>query len=241
MKNDERFRNNIFHDFSHTRCKQKLSQLYGLVAYDQNRDISRFIEGKDVLDVGAGYGTLTKQLREDSFNVVGIEPNEEKIACVKQWYDIELQPLSIYNTGFSDNQFDCVILREVVFHLDFERALKEINRICKKQIIIFQGNSVLLRKIGQKIYRHKEFNEKDRLYYLNFLKQNNYNIEKLFFRDIIAFPLSGGWISRQMVPDWPWLYKTIIKFDKLLTAVCKFIRVEKWFCLRFLVSAKKTT
>lgn len=239
MTNDEKLQYNIFHKLDLDTSRQKLNKLYGLVAYNQDCDISRFIDGKVVLDVGAGFGTLTKHLLDNCFNVIGIEPNEEKIAFAKKCYNVNLKPIEVYATNFNNNQFDCVILREVVFHLNFEKALQEINRICNNQIIIFQGNSIFLRKIGQKIYGHKEYNEKNRDYYIEILKKNNYTIEKVFFRDTTAFLLSGGFIGRQMIPNWHWLYKIIIKYDNILKYIYTFIKIEKYFCLRYIINAKK--
>lgn len=54
------FDKHIFHKQDHAKNWRKLSQLYGEVAPLQNRDILALVEGHRVLDVGAGYGTLTR-------------------------------------------------------------------------------------------------------------------------------------------------------------------------------------
>ena len=130
-------------------------------------------------------------------------------------------------------------MREVVFHLDLSRAIEEINRICKKQIIIFQGNSILLRKIGQMIFGHREYNEKKPMHYVNILQENNYLIENLLYRDPIAFPLSGGFIGKQIIPDLPFLYNSIISLDKMINNILGKVKIQKYFCSRFIINALK--
>jgi len=231
---------NIFHDSDHDRCKARLDSFYGMVCYEQNLKIIQTIKqqyGK-ILDVGAGYGSLTALLKEHEYNTVGIEPNKEKRKLAAKWYNVELSDVDIYKTPFKNNEFDCVILREVVFHLDFEKAFKELSRITRSQIIIFQGNAVLTRKIGQILFGHKEFNEKHRNYYIDFLKKTPFNNLTTSFLDIFAFPLSGGFIGTQIIPDsMPILIKIIIKTDKNLNKILKFFNIQKYFCMRFIISA----
>jgi SAM-dependent methyltransferase len=239
MENQDRFESNIFHDIKHSKCRKQLDQMYGLVATEQNREIARTISGKKVLDVGAGYGTLTKYLQDSGFDVVGIEPNSEKTVLAREWYGVELSVEDIYDTGFQDNEFDCVILREVVFHLDFTKALKEIDRICKKQVIIFQGNAVLARKMGQIVFKHREYNEKDIAYYMSVLKQGNFYIQDVIFRDPIAFPLSGGFVGIQLVPQMSWLYRVILNLDRTFNSFLKLIKWQQYFCTRYVINAEK--
>jgi len=52
----------IHHQENHLRNRQRLSELYGKVARQQNELIIEYCKGKSVLDVGAGYGNLTRQL-----------------------------------------------------------------------------------------------------------------------------------------------------------------------------------
>lgn len=238
---DVRYNNNIFHDIDHRKCRNQLNKFYGVVANAQNNHIHKLLKGKKILDVGSGYGTLTEFLLNLGYDVIGIEPNVEKRKCAKEWYGIELLSEDIYKTNFNNNEFDCVILREVVFHLDFHEAVKEIDRICKNQIIIFQGNSILFRKIGQAIYKHKEYNEKKYHYYIEILKKAGYSIENLIFRDPLAFPLSGGFIGKQMIADSKFLYNSILWFDEILNSMFKIIKLQKFLCSRYIISAVKVT
>ena len=66
------YKENIFHDIDHGKCKQQLNRFYGRVANSQNKSIADLIQGKNVLDIGAGYGSLTKLLIDFNYNVIGI-------------------------------------------------------------------------------------------------------------------------------------------------------------------------
>ncbi len=235
------FKTDVFHEVDHQACRRKLDNLYGLVARDQDLSILRAIEspGGRVLDVGAGYGTLTATLEEHGFEAVGIEPNQDKVELAREWYSLELQDEDIYQTSFPDNHFDCVILREVVFHLDFERAMQEIWRICKNQVIVFQGNSVGWRSLAARMYGHREFNERDRAFYVSKLREAGYELAAVQYRDAFAFPLSGGFIGKQFVLPLRWCYRLTMGIDKLTTALLRAIRMDRFVCMRFMVSGTK--
>ena len=236
----ESINKNIFHDSDHALCKARLDSFYGMVCHKQNMEILHKIKNSHkVLDVGAGYGNLTDLLNRNGFSAVGIEPNEIKRKLAEEWYGVKLLNEDIYKTSFKDNEFDCIILREVVFHLDFAKAFQELNRIAKKQIIIFQGNSVITRRIGQKIFGHTEFNERHKNYYVDFFKKTQFSNVTITYRDIIAFPLSGGFIGKQLVPSsMKSLMRFIITVDKLFNSFLEIFRLQNFFCMRFIISAE---
>ena len=116
------------------------------------------VYGKKVLDVGAGYGTLSRRLKEAGFDVTAIEPNPHTREIAKKWNNVDELPFGIYQTPFADNYFDTVILRECVEHLDFPRATAEINRICSTRVLVFQTNLNPLITLARKRIGHEEFN-----------------------------------------------------------------------------------
>lgn len=231
---------NIFHDCDHLRCKARLDSLYGLCCDKQNLTIIKHVIGERILDVGAGYGNLVAMLEKKNYIPTGIEPNKEKRELAKTWYEVNLVDGDIYDTNFPNREFDCVILREIVFHLDFEKAFGEISRICKGQIIIFQGNTVFFRKIGQFLFGHKEFNEQHREYYIDFLKHTQFKNIQVSYCDTIAFPLSGGFIGKQLVPkSFSRFMPYLLKIDGIINSMLKLIHLQKYFCFRFIIVANR--
>ena len=165
MTEEELYRLNIYHEADDGHSEKQLHSLYGLVNEDQDREIISAVHGKKVLDVGAGYGTLSRRLKDAGFEVIAIEPNQHTRKLAKKWNDVDELPHGIYQTPFEDNYFDTVILRECVEHLDFPQAAQEINRICNKRVLVFQTNLNPLITIARKRIGHEEFNPQKLPYY----------------------------------------------------------------------------
>jgi SAM-dependent methyltransferase len=144
-----------------------------------------FIVGKyikdEILDVGAGDGSLIKSLRNNGFNrIIGIdlEPRNE----------IVLRG-DICNLNFDDNSFETITLTEVFEHLtidQIETGLNEIKRVLRKDghLIITvpfkenpNQNTVCCPncKINFHRYGHEQFfnNEKD---IIDILNKNKFDI-----------------------------------------------------------------
>lgn len=84
----------------------------------QDARIADLVRGRTVLEVGAGYGALTKRLGGAGFQVTGIDPHRESRARALEWFGVELLDRDIYASGLPTRGFDTVVLREVGEHLD---------------------------------------------------------------------------------------------------------------------------
>ena len=61
--------------------EKRLNRFYGDVAKDQNADIIKSISGKNILDIGCGYGNLINQIKTEeqkraeilagAYNIIG--------------------------------------------------------------------------------------------------------------------------------------------------------------------------
>ena len=99
------------------------------------------------LDIGFGSGVYTKYLKALGHRVVGIDNEPEFVRQAKKIYpDIEFINGSIYKLPFKENEFDTVILFDVLEHVDEKVALKEIARVGKRAIITVphQNQKILL-------------------------------------------------------------------------------------------------
>lgn len=239
MTEEELYRLNIYHAADDGHSEKQLHSLYGLVNEDQDREIIRAIHGKKVLDVGAGYGTLSRRLKEAGFEVTAIEPNPHTRVLAKKWNDVDELPDGIYKTHFEDNYFDTVILRECVEHLDFPQATQEIDRICNTRVLVFQTNLNPLINLARKRIGHEEFNPQKLPYYRFNLEKAGFSKQKVEFRDPIAFPLSGGYHTSQLVPRRHEIERFVLSFDKMLTGVLRFTHLSSFICWRYLLIADK--
>jgi len=222
----------------------RLKRFYGDVAKMQNSAIINMITGKRILDIGCGYGSLIKQIKEElpDSEVIGIDTDIESANIAKNLYDIDVKSVSAYGMDFSDDSFDTVILRETVHHFDTEakldKALAEIKRVCSKELIVFDPNPNWLVKFSRRLIRHKDPEAPlDRL--LEKLENAGFKVEKYKWRDVIAFPLSGGFVGKEFVPNLARLKKTIIMIDEGLNRFFERIRLQRHICWRYLVYATK--
>ena len=236
---EELYRLNIYHAADDGHSEKQLHSLYGLVNEDQDREIISAIHGKKVLDVGAGYGTLSRRLKDAGFEVTAIEPNPHTRELAKKWNDVDELPHGIYQTPFEDNYFDTVILRECVEHLDFPQATQEIHRICNTRVLVFQTNLNPLITLARKRIGHEEFNPQKLTYYQINLEKAGFSKQKVEFRDPLAFPLSGGYHTSQLVPHTQAIERFFLSFDKTLTGVLRFTHLSSLICWRYLLVADK--
>lgn len=237
MSEAELKRLNIYHETDDNHSFRQLHSLYGKVNADQDKDIINAVFGSRVLDIGSGYGTLSRRLIDTGFKVTSIEPHEKMRELAKQWHNVEELPYSIYQTPFPEKSFDTVILRECVEHLDFPLALTEIQRICRGRVIIFQTNLNTIITLIRGLLGHQEYNPRKLEYYVDILKSQGFSRHKVAYRDILAFPLSGGYISFQFIPHRDPIESSVIRLDKSLMNVAGKYGIAKWISWRYLLTA----
>lgn len=127
------------------------------------KDFKKYILANDkVLDLGCGSGIVAKQIEETfKSKVKGIDITDMRVVDIS---------LKIYNgkdlSFIPDNEFDVVLISYVLHHTeDPKNILKQVKRIAKKYIIIYEDlNEGFLGKIY--CYCH------GRLYDLFFLKNS---------------------------------------------------------------------
>jgi len=220
----------------------RLNRFYGEVAKSQNRAIIGLISGSRVLDVGCGYGYLAKQIRQErpAAEVFGIDIDPESVEKAKKLYGIDIRKMSAYKLDFSDGYFDTVILRETIHHFDtyykLQSALKEIRRVCGKELIIFDPNPNWIVRISRKLIKHVD-PEASSAYIVKALKDSGFTVASLVWRDVVAFPLSGGFIGREFVPNVKFFKDTVMMLDNAINMVLSTLNIQRQFCWRYLIYA----
>ena len=239
MSEEDLYRLNIFHTTDENQDKKQLQSLYGQVNEDQDRLIISSVYGKRVLDVGAGYGTLSRRIMEAGLEGTAIEPNPHTRDLAKKWNNVDELSYGIYETPFEDDYFDTVILRECVEHLDIPVAMKEIRRICNRRVLVFQTNLNPIITLARKRIGHEEFNPQKLVYYQKQLADAGFTKQTVIFRDPLAFPLSGGYHARQLVPRNPSAEHAVLAIDKTITEILRITRTAPLFCWRYLLTCDK--
>lgn len=115
-------------------------------SYFKDLDISRKTK---ILDVGCGRGDLTLYLAKNAKSVIGIDYSRQGISIaneIKKTFSntiqkrIQFRVMDIKKLLFDDNEFDLVILVDVLEHLykeEVETAMDEISRVLKKDGVLF--------------------------------------------------------------------------------------------------------
>ena len=103
-------------------------------------ELAKNIQFKNVLEVGAGEGSILKWLSEFNFcdDLNCVEISESGISLIKEKNIRNLNDVLLfdgYRIPYSDNHFDLVICSHVLEHVEHERILlREIKRVSRYQI-----------------------------------------------------------------------------------------------------------
>lgn len=109
------------------------TELYKDAIYEH---IKFFCNGGRILDVGAGYGTYGRALK--NFKVDALEPYETYI----NEFDLRSLYMNVYCESilnFDYDNYDYIILGDVLEHIDTPSAIKLIDDISRKKIRCLVG------------------------------------------------------------------------------------------------------
>ena len=109
-----------------------------------------------------------------------------------------------------------------------------ISAVCRKEVIVFDPNPNWILKFCRKVVRHKDAE-------LTFdqvvaaLGEHGFRVAYSSWRDVIAFPLSGGFVGVELVPNVGWVKKAVLALDAGLTRIVLALRMQRIFCWRYLI------
>jgi len=87
--------------------------------------------GNRVLDVGCGYGRISRTFRERGFRLVGIDINKDAIAAAKFIPGVEFYVQSADNLEFEDNFFDGAFTQASLGSMEYQVRVKSLTEICR--------------------------------------------------------------------------------------------------------------
>jgi len=111
--------------------------LYGrnLVVEELQQILDGLPKGSKILDVGCGTAHLTNWIKEQGFEITGVEPSSEMMKLARENFpDIEIVNSIASALPFEDNSFDLIVSFEVLRYLDKEeniKSYKEFQRVLK--------------------------------------------------------------------------------------------------------------
>lgn len=107
-----------------------------------------------LLDVGCFEGQFLWAAREGGWQVTGTEISQTAVFFARETWQLDVHLGALEEVHFEDNQFDAVVLRDVIEHLPDPRCtLEEINRILRPGGAFYvwtpNFNSLTRRLVGQ--------------------------------------------------------------------------------------------
>ena len=92
-----------------------------------------FAQPGRVLDVGCAAGYFLRVMKEEGWDVTGVEPSDAiRAFAVEHLGQENVHPGLLHEVGFPDDSFDLVTMWDVIEHIpDFVAALQEVSRILR--------------------------------------------------------------------------------------------------------------
>jgi 2-polyprenyl-3-methyl-5-hydroxy-6-metoxy-1,4-benzoquinol methylase len=91
-----------------------------------------FPERGRLLEVGCGLGYLLADMREDGWDVVGVEPLVEAAEYAREDLKVDVRPTILEEAAFPEASFDAVVMLHVIEHVpDPLGSVREIARVLK--------------------------------------------------------------------------------------------------------------
>jgi ubiquinone/menaquinone biosynthesis C-methylase UbiE len=225
--------------------EKRLSQFWGKVDQKHIHSFLPFVSGKNILDMGCGYGTTTFSLQQKGFHCIGIDYQQSAIDfCKKKYPTAHFQCANAENLPFEEGYFDTVILRDALHHFygeaDFEKVKNEILRVSAKNatIIFFDPNVNLMLKTLRKL----SFHEDEECQYedaVQIVKDMNLAQSYSEFNTLFSLPLSGGYVGLNFTPNSEYVQDVLLKVEYVMEALVNKIRMGRYFCWRYLIVCKK--
>jgi len=205
--------------------KNKTPKEYSFAEYDSLKtfisyfyQIDSVIKTKpgSVLEIGIGNGTVSDYLRKTGIQVTTCDSNKNLFPDVVA--DVRKLP---FKDGFFDSVLACQVLEHIPFD-DFEKALFELNRVSRKNVIISLPDTYYYAEGTLKIVI--PFFERQIHFLINFpfLRKKIVNKEEHFWEiGLKKFP------KNKIVKILNKYFKTIKEFKPILNANRHFFILEK--------------
>jgi ubiquinone/menaquinone biosynthesis C-methylase UbiE len=227
--------------------EKRLEKFWGKVDKKHIHIIQQFLIGKNVLDLGCGYGTTTAGITSSGYNCIGVDNDSAAIKVAKEKF-----PNCIFNVAdaeilpFKDRYFDVVVLRDAIHHLfnegDFNKIKSEILRVSKgnSRIILFDPNITFILKVMRRVSFHQdeEFPAEKALELMHHLE---YKIIHYSYNTLYSLPLSGGYVGVNFLPNIKFIHTAVLSTEKILEKAINYFRLGRYFCFRYIVVGERTS
>lgn len=222
-------------------ASHRLDRFYGDVSECQNEAMIELIPPgvERILDVGCGLGNFTDKLEDKGYTAIGFDIDLEILQVSKKRNEANILVCGdAYRLPFGEGAFDYAVIREAAHHFDMDQVLTELSRVVCRGLIIFDPNPTGIVRLSRRIIAHED-GEAPAKDVIALLRKHSFTVRSIQFRDVLAFPLSGGFVGPELVPNFEPVKKFILMFDAFLTSVARKLRLERFLCWRYVLEAQK--
>jgi SAM-dependent methyltransferase len=222
----------------HRQLATRLRRFWGRVIADQDALLADLIVGQRVLEVGCGYGALVAHFRQRGIAAVGIDTDVLGLRAGREVVGpVPILAADADDLPFRDQTFDCVVFRDAWHHFDAKRALGMVRRVSKGRLVILDPNVTPVLRLARWIIGHVD-EEAPVQETLDILARDEWTIERVLYRDVLALPLSGAYIDAELVPPFPALQGLLLRLDTLAGRLLNALGIARWICFRYVVVAR---
>lgn len=224
---------------------KRLDSLWGIIDEQHNNQITSIINGKKILDIGCGYGSLTNYLIKNNYDAEGIDYNTNSLIVAKKIFpDIKVRNIKaeILDEHYNENSFDTIILKDCFHHLvdesDIKRTFHSFRKILRNngRIIILDPNPIWILRIARKLISHNDpsITPEDSI---QLLCNEGFVIKGVKYYEILGLPLSGGYVGFRLAPNLKPLNTLIAHLNRISSVYINKIKLGKFLCWRYLIHA----
>jgi SAM-dependent methyltransferase len=225
--------------------EKRLDGFWGKVDRRQNRIIERQLAGKDVLDLGCGYGSTTNALRSMGFRCFGADVGPETVRTAHRRYPGNpVLSANAENLPFPDCSFDAVVLKDALHHLleqaDFTKVKMELLRVLKprSRIVVVDPNINFMLRMLRKASFHTD-EECDVESAVRIVSDLGFSVVHLRYNTVYSLPLSGGYIGVNFVPPLSWVQSFILNSEDKVEGILNKLHIARSLCLRYVVVGER--
>ena len=228
------------YDHYSTAMINRLDGFFGKVDERLNVRIASWISGERVLEIGCGFGQLVEHLRKTGYSATGIDMLEHcVVAGQRRFPQADLRVASSEQLEFADSSVDTVILKDTIHHVyeeaDIHEFLTDVKRVCRKRIIVSDPNPTAILLLARKLIRHRDAvcspEQAEQA-----ISQAGFVLVHKSFGEVLAFPLSGGFVGKPMVPN-NMIGNLVLGLDSLMEKALEWLHLHHHACWRYLLVA----
>jgi SAM-dependent methyltransferase len=225
-------------------------------AFENQNLLSRTsMQGKEVLEVGCGSLPACIGISDDQMprRYIATDVSNELIEAA---YRVDQRPIyqveSASTASFAPNSFDLIIMRGVLHHLpDPAAALKDLKGLLKPggQLLLYEPNlssipGNLMKwvlwtffKINMEESPYGQLSQKS---IRGAIQKADFRLVDVWYSSLLAFPLTGDYGRRPVLPNRVSLFRNIVAIDRFLSTALHLLPIlAKWshFRVIFLLQA----